>query len=131
MYNYQFRYKNANNEEDDLFEGTVSGRGIMRTDISKDEDGYTLEIEVPGFKKEEINIEFEKDCLIVKAKKDESDNKKYTHRERFVTNMYRTYYLGDNIDEERISAALNDGILTIKLVNREVSKINKKQITID
>lgn len=130
MVNYPFKYRNQNDEED-LFDGTVSSRGIMRTDIAKNEDGYTLEIEVPGFKKEEITIEFEKDSLIVSCKKQDKEGAKYTHRERYLTTMYRTYYLGDNIDEDKISATLNDGILTVNLINREISKVNKKQIAIN
>lgn len=133
MYNYPFKYRNQN-EEEDLFEGTVSSRGIMRTDIFKNDDGYTLEIEVPGFTKEELTIEFEKDNLIVCAKhngKAEKDDVKYTHKERFAQTMYRTYYLGDNIDEDKIVASLNDGILTINLVNKEAEKQVKKQIAIN
>ncbi|MBP5407587.1 MAG: Hsp20 family protein [Bacilli bacterium] len=130
MYNYPFKYRNQNVDED-LFTGCVSNSGIMRTDIIKNDDGYTLEIEVPGFKKEEISIEFEKDSLIVSAKKNEHDDTKYTHRERYLTSEYRTYYLGDNIDEDKINASLNDGILTINLVNKEASKLQKKQIAIN
>ena len=89
----------------------------FRTDVIDGGDAYTLESELPGFKKEDIKIDIENDCLTISAErkadnKEEKDN--YVKRERFYGSFSRSFDVsGINVDG--IEAAYNDGILTVKL----------------
>ncbi|MBP5407588.1 MAG: Hsp20/alpha crystallin family protein, partial [Bacilli bacterium] len=83
----------------------------------------------PGFKKEDLDINFEDGYLTVKAevnnKKEKKDEKKFVLKERFNEKLSRTYYLGDNIDTESIKANLSDGVLevTCKKVTKPIKNI--------
>ena len=89
----------------------------FRTDVKDSGDAYTLESELPGFKKEDIKIDIENDCLTISAErkndsKEEKDN--YVKRERFYGSFSRSFDVsGINVDG--IEAAYNDGVLTVKL----------------
>ena len=89
----------------------------FRTDVKDSGDAYTLESELPGFKKEDIKIDIENDCLTISAErkndsKEEKDN--YVKRERVYGSFSRSFDVsGINVDG--IEAAYNDGILTVKL----------------
>ena len=89
----------------------------FRTDVIDSGDAYTLESELPGFKKEDIKIDIENDCLTISAErkddtKEEKDN--YVKRERYYGSFSRSFDVsGINVDG--IEAAYNDGILTVKL----------------
>ena len=89
----------------------------FRTDVSDTGDAYKLEAELPGFKKEDIKIDIENDCLTISAErkadnKEEKDN--YVKRERFYGSFSRSFDVsGINVDG--IEAAYNDGVLTVKL----------------
>jgi len=89
----------------------------FRTDVIDSGDAYTLESELPGFKKEDIKIDIENDCMTISAErksdsKEEKDN--YVKRERVYGSFSRSFDVsGINVDG--IEAAYNDGILTVKL----------------
>lgn len=89
----------------------------FRTDVIDNGDAFTLESELPGFKKEDIKIDIENDCLTISAErkvdnKDEKDN--YIKRERFYGSFSRSFDVsGINVDG--IEASYNDGVLTVKL----------------
>ena len=89
----------------------------FRTDVIDSGDAYTLESELPGFKKEDIKIDIENDCMTISAER-KSDNKEekdnYVKRERVYGSFSRSFDVsGINVDG--IEAAYNDGILTVKL----------------
>lgn len=103
----------------------------MQTDIYVKDNCYHIELDVPGFKKEDINIEFHKGNVIIKAEKEvssESDDKKYIRKERRYNKLERSFYFSD-IDEENIKAEFKDG--TLHLVLNKKQEEAKKQITID
>ncbi len=104
----------------------------MKCDIYEKDGNYHVEMDLPGYKKNEIKIECHKGTLKISAKKefhkDEHEGKKFLRHERRYNNMERSFYLGD-IDEENIHASYEDGIL--KVVVPEKAEQAKKVISID
>lgn len=94
----------------------------FRTDITEKDGVYTLTAELPGFKKEEISIDIDKECLTIAAEhKDESEEedkeRNYVRRERFYGSYSRSFNV-KGIDTEAITAAYNDGILTLTMPSK-------------
>lgn len=119
---------------DDMFDNFLEDdTSKMKCDIYEKDGAYNLELDMPGFSKEEINIEYNKGNLIISAeKKEESEDKstkKYIRRERFYGKLYRSFYLGD-ISEENIKAEFKEGILKVTAPKKD-ENISKKIISID
>ena len=118
---------------DDSINSLFEGEGKMKCDIYEKEGKYFVEMDLPGYKKDEIKIECDKGNLTVKASKeernDEDNDRNYIRRERVYNEYSRSFYLGD-IDEEMISAKLIDGTLTITVPKKKEIE-TKKQIEID
>ena len=118
---------------DDSINSLFEGEGKMKCDIYEKEGKYFVEMDSPGYKKEEIKIECDKGNLTVKASKeernDEDNDRNYIRRERVYNEYSRSFYLGD-IDEEMISAKLIDGTLTITVTKKKEIE-TKKRIEID
>ncbi|MCK7484884.1 MAG: Hsp20/alpha crystallin family protein [Bacillus subtilis] len=105
----------------------------MRTDIREIENGYELDIDVPGFAKEDIKISLEKGYLTIEAKKDETKEQKDQHflrRERFLGSSARSFYVGEEIAVEDIKANHNLGILTVFIPKQGTNVKEKKFIDI-
>ncbi len=103
-------------------------RNMMKTDVKETDDGYEVDIDLPGFKKDEISAKLENGYLTISAAKgldkDETDKKgKYIRRERYAGSMSRSFYVGENLTQDDIKAKYESGIL--KLV---VPKTEKKAI---
>ena len=105
------------------------GTRVFKTDIYETKEGYTIEVELPGYKKEDVTLDYNKGYLTVTAKKEE-ENREYARKEIFTGEASRTFYLGEEIDSEKIEAKLENGILTINLVNKAKEEL-KKKIVID
>ena len=114
----------------DVFEPQVN-KG-MNCDIYEKDGMYHVEIDAPGFKKNEISIECHKGTLTIKAKKEfekyEHEGKKYLRHERRFSTMERSFYLGD-IDEDKIKAEFVDGTLKITVPTKQEEA--KRTITIE
>ena len=100
---------------------------VMRTDITKEDDNYVVEIDVPGVKKENINLSLENGYLEVSVNK-EAKEANYIVNERKAGKYSRRFYLGDGFVEEDIRAKLADGVLT--LVFPVEKKTEKRTISI-
>ena len=104
----------------------------MNCDIYEKDGMYHVEMDIPGFKKDEIKIECHKGTLTIRAKKvfnkEEHEGKKYLRRERRYNNIERSFYLGD-IDDEKINATFIDGTLKITVPTK--AETGKKIITIE
>lgn len=103
---------------------------FMRTDIQEKDGNYLLEIDVPGYDKENIKIELENGYLMVTAEKKESDEKDengYIHQERFIGTCSRSYYVGKNVKQEEIKASFKNGILMINIPKEEKNQIESKK----
>jgi len=113
------------------------GTHLMKTDIKEKEDSYELAIDLPGFSKEDIKIQLEDGFLTVMGEKsldkDEKDKDgQYIRRERYCGQCSRSFYVGENITEEDISAKLEDGILKLCVPKRDTKKLpEKKYIAIE
>ncbi len=117
---------------DDFFDNFISKEDSkMKCDIYEKNGDYHIEMEIPGFNKEDINIEVQDGYLKITAEKSESENKEeknYIRRERSFGKYQRSFYLG-NLDANKIEANFKDGILNIIVPKIEEEK-NKKIIDI-
>jgi len=99
---------------------------IMRTDIQEKDGSYLLEIELPGFSREDVQAELVDGKLTIIANKadgiEKNDNKiNYIRRERHAGGCKRSFYVGVRIKQEDITAAFKDGVLSIIINNPEKS----------
>lgn len=97
---------------------------LMKTDVKELENGFELDIEIPGFKKEELQLELKEGYLTVSAtsrqEKNEEDRKShYIRRERFIGTSSRSFYVGDEVTEDDIKARFEDGVLNIFVPKKE------------
>ena len=112
---------------------------LMKTDIQEHDDGYTLEMDLPGFKKDEIQIELNNGYMTISAAKgldeDEKDKKsgKYIRRERYTGSCQRSFYIGEDVTEEDIKAEFKHGLLKLFVPKKEAKPAveQKKTISIE
>lgn len=122
---------------DDFFRGKDKMNfQLMKTDIREDEKGYLLEVDLPGYKKEDIKIDVTDGYLTIHAKttdeKNEEEKGKYVRRERFMGECTRSFYVGDDVKDEEIKASFKNGILKLEVpkINPDEKKTDKKYIEI-
>lgn len=119
----------------DDFESPKKLDKMMKCDIYEEDNNYVIEMDVPGFKKEDINMELDDGYLKISAEKksdnEEKDGKKYVRRERHCySKCERQFYVG-NIKDADIKAKFKDGILKISVPKEEEKKETKKVIMIE
>lgn len=103
-------------------------RNLMRTDVRETEDTYELDVDLPGFKKDEVTLELKNGVLTIQAvkglDKDETDKKgKYIRQERCAGACSRTFYVGEGVEPEDVTARFENGILQLS-----IPKEAKKQL---
>ncbi len=114
-----------------------NAKNMMKTDIREHDAGYELDIDLPGFKKDEINVELENGYLTISAAKgldkdEKNEEGKYIRRERYAGAMQRSFYVGDAITHEDIRARFEDGILRLSIPKKDAKAIEtKKTIAIE
>lgn len=106
----------------------------FRTDITEKENAYYIEADLPGFAKEDIDINMDDNRLTIRAKRDNNveekdENDKVIRQERSYGEFVRSFYV-DNVNEDEINAKLEDGILKLEVPKREASEPKRKQIEI-
>ena len=112
---------------------------LMKTDIQEHEDGYTLEMDLPGFKKDEIQVGLNNGYMTISAAngldEDEKDKKsvKYIRRERYTGSCQRSFYVGEDVTEEDIKAEFKHGILKLFVPKKEAKPAveQKKYVSIE
>ena len=109
---------------------------VMKTDVRDKEDHYLVDVDLPGFKKEEISLKLENGYLTVTAEKgvekEDADKKgKLICQERYVGTQSRSFYVGDNLTEEDIKAKFEDGVLQITVPKKEEKLPEHKTIMIE
>ena len=117
---------------------SYSANVLMKTDIKESEEGFTVEMDLPGFCREDISAELKDGYLTVtatakKAEENTSDKKeKYVQKERFHATCNRSFYVGDNMKQEDIKAKFENGVLTLQVPKKEEipEEQTKKFITI-
>lgn len=112
----------------------VSNGSVLKTNIRKEGNNYVYEVDVPGYNKEDVIVNYEDGYLIVEAKstKEYSSNSSnsYVRQERYSGSCSRSYYIGE-IDENKIIAKYNNGVLSISFPDDGNNKKTKvKQINI-
>ena len=109
----------------------------MKTDVRETEDGYELDIDLPGFKKDEVTAQLDNGYLTIQASKgldkEQKDKKgKYIRKERNAGSMSRSFYVGDAITEEDVHAKYEDGILKLSVPKKEAKAVEQtKHIAIE
>ena len=94
-------------------------KNLMKTDVRETENSYELDVDLPGFKKDEIQVDLKDGYLTIQASKgldkDEQDKKgRYIRQERYVGSCSRSFYVGD-VEPQDISAKYEDGILKLSM----------------
>ena len=109
----------------------------MKTDVRETEDGYELDIDLPGFKKDEVTAQLDNGYLTIQASKgldkEQKDKKgKYIRKERYAGSMSRSFYVGDAITEEDVHAKYEDGILKLSVPKKVAKAVEQtKHIAIE
>lgn len=111
-------------------------KNLMKTDVKENENGYELEMDLPGFKKEEVKVSLENGYLTVSAAKEsgnENESGKYIRRERYSGTCQRSFYIGEDIRQEDIKGEFKHGILKLSIPKQEPKPAveEKKYITIE
>lgn len=110
-------------------------KNSFKTDIHETDQEYQLKIDLPGFNKENISIDFNHDILTIQAKRQEETSEKddkgtFIKKERSYGSMTRQFYLR-NVDEDKAKAKYTDGVLRLTLPKLSSKEITKKQLTIE
>jgi len=96
---------------------------VMKTDIKEKTDSYFIDIELPGYEKENIKIEVEEGYLTVHAEMDsnneEKEDGKFVRKERYVGSCSRSFYVGTEVQSDDIKASFKNGILKIEIPKKE------------
>ena len=104
-------------------------KNLMKTDVRETDGSYELDVDLPGFKKDELTVDLKDGYLTIAAAKgldkDEQDKKgKYIRQERYAGAMSRSFYVGD-VEPDQVSAKYEDGILKISLPKQEKKQLPK------
>ena len=114
-------------------------KNMMKTDVRETEDNYVVDIDLPGFKKDEVKLELKGGYLTVSAAKgldEEQDDKKtgrYIRRERYAGACERSFYIGEDVTQEDIKGEYKHGILKLFVPKKEAKPVSNdpKYITIE
>ena len=117
---------------------TAPSATVMRTDVKETDTGYELDIDLPGYKKENVQVALKDGCLTVTAKTEENkdqkdENGKYIRRERYCGSCSRAFYVGEEIEQNDIKAKFENGILKLSVPKKDAKpKVEEnKYITIE
>ena len=102
----------------------------MKTDVRETDNSYELDVDLPGFKKDEINVEIADGYLTIQASKgldkDQQDKDgKYIRQERYAGSCSRSFYIGEDVPVEDISAKYEDGILRLSVPKADQKELPK------
>ena len=110
---------------------------VMKTDIKEKKDKYVIDIDLPGYEKENIKIDVEDGYLTVHAtidsNKEEKEEGKFVRKERYVGSCSRSFYVGEEVNDEDIKATFKNGTLKLEIPKKEEKKElpEKKYIQIE
>lgn len=100
------------------------GKNMMKTDVRETDDSYELDIDLPGFKKDEVKVDLKNGYLTISAaksleKENEKKNAHYIRKERYSGQMTRSFYVGEEVEPKDVNAKFEDGILKLTLPKAE------------
>lgn len=107
-------------------------QNMMKTDVKETDDGYEVDVDLPGFKKDEIQLELNNGYLTISAEKSlekdgESKKGKMLRQERYAGVMQRSFYVGEHITEEDVKASYESGVLHLMIPKKEAPKVPEKK----
>ena len=105
-----------------------NARNMMKTDVRETDADYELEMDLPGFKKDQLNIKLEDGYLTISAAKGHDQEKKDRHgkvirQERYSGAMQRSFYVGNAVKVEDVKAKFEDGVLTLDIPKKELGAL--------
>ena len=105
---------------------------MMKTDVRETESGFEVDMDLPGFRKDEIRLELNQGTLTVSTqksmeKKDEDKQGKVLRQERYSGSMSRSFYVGEHITEEDVKARYEDGVLHLMIPKKDARKVEEKK----
>ena len=108
-------------------------KNLMKTDVRETDSTYELDIDLPGFKKDEITVDLRNGYLSISAAKgldrDQKDQEgKYIRQERYAGACSRSFYVGENVDPRDVTAKFEDGILKLSLPKHAQKELPKKPV---
>ena len=111
-------------------------KNMMKTDVRETDGTYEVDIDLPGFKKEDISVSFENGYLTVSTNKtldrdDKDKDGKYIRQERYAGSMSRSFFIGKNIPKEDIKAKYEDGVLRLSVPTKDIKVIENNTISIE
>ncbi len=126
-----FPFREFESDVDHKLYGKNAAR-VMKTDLKEHDDGYELAIDLPGFKKEQIDLQLQNGYLTISATKgleEESKNRKgkIVHQERYSGSMTRSFYIGEEVKEEDVKAKFENGVLTLDFPKEKTIKLPEKK----
>ena len=109
-----------------------NAKNMMKTDIREHDNGYEVDIDLPGFKKEDVQVKLDKGYLIISAEKSlEKDGKdkkgKMLRQERYAGVMQRSFFVGESIKEEDVKATYDSGVLHLLIPKKEAPQAPEKK----
>jgi len=117
---------------ENLFAPVRSDIHMFRTDIKDCGGHYLIEAELPGFEKEDISVEYDRNYLTISAHREsqlQEEKENYIRQERHMGDFVRHFYVKD-INENTIDASFKDGILTLKCPKMSIPKIEQRRIEV-
>ncbi len=107
-------------------------QNMMKTDVKETDEGYEVDIDLPGFKKDEIQLELNNGYLTISTQKalekDEKNKKgRMLRQERYAGMMQRSFYVGEHITEEDVKASYESGVLHLVLPKKDAPKMPEKK----
>ncbi len=115
----------------------TNARNMMRTDVKESDHDYELDIELPGYQKEDVKAQLKDGYLTIQAAKNVNNDQKdekgnYIRRERYSGSMSRSFYVGEGVKETDIQARFENGVLKLNVPKTEPKKVEEsKYITIE
>ena len=104
---------------------------LMKTDVHEQDDHFEVDIDLPGFHKEDISVELDKGYMTISAQKsldrDEKKKGKVIRQERYAGSMQRSFYVGEEITEDDIKASFKHGVLSLEVPKKEEKKVPEKK----
>ena len=110
-----------------------NAKNMMKTDVKETDSGYEVDVDLPGFKKDEIQLELNDGYLTISAEKgldkdEENEKKHYLRRERYAGGMSRSFYVGEGITEKDIHAKYDYGILKLSIPKEQPKAVPEKHL---
>ena len=107
------------------------GKNLMKTDVKETKSGYEIDVDLPGFKKEDVSLQLENGYLTISTEKalenKEEQKGRVLRQERYAGTMSRSFYVGSYVTEEDIKAKYENGVLSLSIPKKEAPKAPEKK----